>query len=167
MSRRKKGDVEWIDMAKVCPGHGFEGIQVGIEHVGPGVARRWSFRLEALRRAELARIIELRKQFSKEDFPDLYATSADGSPTTASVEGMEALSDLCVDILRECLAGVRGAPEVEGVSDRQALADYVRYLAVAESLLAPAIAIQSLKAEDIFTEGPRNLGAERSASVDE
>lgn len=131
----EKGSVVWVELYPgISEREDFKGVSVGIKHVGPKVARRWTYQGLAFRSKEARRVSKLREGTTKETAPELWGD-------ILTPEGAEESADMVDEVLAECVDGVKGAPD--GVLE---YLDFVEGL----TLMNLAIGGQTLKPSQTF-----------------
>jgi hypothetical protein len=131
----EKGSITWLELfPDVSEREDFRGVSVGIKHVGPKVARRWTYQGLKFRTSEARRVSKLRDGTTKESAPELWED-------LLTPEGAEESADMVDEVLAECIEGVRGADEA-----------ILEYLDFGEglSLMNKAIGGQTLKPSQTF-----------------
>ena len=161
MALRRKGDREWHRL----PGSLSE-IEVAIEHVGPGRAKEWTFRLQALQLTDLRRVVDLRAGLTKEDAPQLWERNDSGQLTYTTPDGRRDQLELISDILRECCAGIRGHPDGEACKTAEERAQFLSDIAADDYLIGPVLEQQALMAPLPLVAGPGDVPAERPAPAE-
>lgn len=140
------GSIEWRPLPE---GHGLPATTIGIRHVGPRAARRWSRQIQRLRREEDDRIRCLRRaaiQVAGEDAaaedPALFADP----PKYQTPEADEAYEALFDDLVAEAVAGL------DSVEDSAYARRLLEYLApgAALELIVMILDQQSLSARQSF-----------------
>lgn len=155
--RRKKGEVEWVDLGEFSKD--LKGLEVGLRHEGPGVLRDWHLRMQAVRLEELRRAVKAREGLTPDTAPEFFDKLRDdhGNVRVQTPEGVRALLALAVEVVAEVLTGARGETEVlvEGVP----LSSEMARLGVIEGLMQRAMEVQSLTVAERFpAEGSGDAG---------
>ena len=88
-----------------------------------------------------------RKQFSREDFPELYAQDEKGHAAYVTAEHNEAVEAHAMSMLAECATGVEVPPDLGLPSSPREL---VEYLGIAPYLLGEMLSGQRLEPEQVF-----------------
>ncbi len=78
----------------------FDGFEVGISYLGPKQIRKWRKEILGLQLAEQERVLKLRRENSKEIWPELYGEIV--TPEHAS-----ALEDHADKVIETCVCGLR------------------------------------------------------------
>ena len=128
MVRRKLNDVEWADCSKVS--QHYEGISVGIKHLGPGVVSKWML---------------MRERWEIEDRRRRSADPQGSIEAGMHIDSVEPLNELTKAILMDCVVGIRGAG-VDAVSDVSELVAELERLGLIHYLGSAAMQMQSLDA---------------------
>ena len=152
MRKPKRGSVEWLDMSRVTGNEAFDGVEVGIKHIGGKKARRWNLKLMGFNMSEAKRLSEERKGHSKDSCPELWASGVMSGP------GVEEVMELVDDVLKSCVSGFKGVEGLNGnAADTQEFCDC---LSMVDSmpLFHAALAQQSLAPKQVFAEGSSRRG---------
>lgn len=157
--------MEWFELKELTKDPALAELSVGLEHQGPGKARQWALKIQAMKMREHKRILELRKGFTAAEAPELFEKDDQGNFKIETAEGLADAGAMSAEILAECLAGIRGVDGYEQESDRARLLELVQYFGISELLIQPAIKAQSLKSAQIFTPDPSDMGTSRAPSA--
>lgn len=138
---RKRGAIEKVDIGPAT---------VGVKHLGQGVATRWVMDLARVENADRPRVLKLRKEYSKEDWPELHEQGF------MTVDGMGERLDAIENIMRQCVEFIE--VEDEHIKD-DPVAEICR-LGLLEEASVAVLRIQRPSDEDIFTEGSGDVASE-------
>jgi len=123
----------------------FEGVVVGVRHVGPKKVRPWRMTLLSMRQREARRIADHRKETTPETAPDFWD---DGAMTA---EGIDETQDAIDEILGSAIVGIDG---VSGLAknDQPGALDLLGYLDIDEGfrLMERVLEMQSLSKRQFF-----------------
>lgn len=144
---KKLGDKFRIDLGQYVEALKDKGAFLVLQHMGPGWVRKKSMGFSKLQQIELTRLVAMRKQFSREEFPELYAQDEKGHASYVTAEHNEAVEAHALSMLAECATGVEVPPELGLPSSARELVDY---LGVAPYLLGEMLSGQRLEPEQVF-----------------
>ena len=148
--RRRKGDIEWVELGRFSKA--LEGVELGIEHVGPGLSERWSQMLRRLQIAETRRILDLRKGYTQEEWPELWERGERGELIFSTPEGLEELRKAAKEMATDAVTSFRGPSEFARLKKPEVLEELER-LGILTGLIRPMIQTQALEAESVFAPG--------------
>lgn len=141
---RQLGDLEEFNLEELTGDPAFAGVKVYIEHVGPGLARQWTFAFRKIQETELPILVELRRATTKEESPELWP-AVPGAIITA--RGMELADEFSVTMGEACISRVEGWPSLEGEEDKKELTKELKRLGVLWVLMNPMREVQGLTPE--------------------
>lgn len=171
---KRKGDIEWLRvttlleerLAKEEPPadeeqakaraeaqaktlEGLAGLEVGLEHVGPSLAKEWIRKGEAVTLANLRELRDLRREFTREEAPQFY--EADAAPGA-----VERLADYAREVLLSCVVGLRGVEglateRAKDVGERESIVDALMGLGLGLVLAEEAARVQRLRPDHAFS----------------
>jgi hypothetical protein len=147
---RKLGSLITIDLGLVS--EEYKGAVLSVRHVGPGKVREWQVALRKLQNQEIGRIIALRRQFTAEEWPDLYASDF------ATPESTEDATAFAKRVLTDCAHAIIGNDVLEDQATPQAATDYVLAAGMGERVLPHLLSAQLPTKRDLFSADPSNPG---------
>lgn len=143
----------------------YAGAEVAVKHIGPSVARKWYAQLRQHRVAEIRRIKDLRKEYPKDEWPELYMSEF---PEMLAVteQAQDELQAICLGIARDAVVGWRGmSDEEDALQGEDLYAEFDRHgLGLTVGLLNAASEVQAVSPETFpARKDSGDDGAERPA----
>jgi hypothetical protein len=150
MKLKKKGSVEYFDLAELTGKSAFDGVRVGIKYVGSAKAKSWGLQIQGVQQREMMRVIELRKGRSPNEAPELYAKDENGNSAFSTEDGLRESLELTLSVLTDCIACIEGVEGFEKEKDPAKLVELIDEIGVAALLFEPALKAQQLSQEQSF-----------------
>ena len=139
---RAKGDIEKFNLHDDLGGpEELRSVTVSIQHVGPGLQRKWALTWKRIFHDEQLRLIKLRKGFTKEEAPYLWP---DETTTLVTPEGEEAGMKAAQEIIGDAVTAVEGWGPLQGVKDPEALMEELERLGVVQEVMSKCAEVQAL-----------------------
>lgn len=143
---RKLGSSLTIDLGDVHPD--YKGVVLTVRHMGPGKVREWQVALKKLQNTETARIIELRRKYSAEEWSELYA---EGFATPESSEDATAFARR---VLQDCAISLVGNGVVDDQASAAGTTEYLLAAGLGEGALPHLLSAQLPTKRALFGQGP-------------
>ena len=152
----KEGEKRNGEVEPITTRPDFEGVKVGVRHVGPKKLRPWRMALLNVRKHEARRVADLRKETTAETAPDFW--SADYTTPELQEETQKVVDT----VLSESVAGLDGDTDL-AKDDAPGALELLGYLDVDEGfqLMERILEMQSLSKRQFFrSAGPGDLAPE-------
>src|SRR5262245_21232940 len=115
-------------ISKPIPLEDVDGVSIQVEYKGEGFVKLAQARLQASSLEELKRLAELRKGYSKEILPEIWAK--DFSTPEYFAEQTEAARDIVAESVARVHGFEVGGIPSENIIDREQIADFLKSLGV-------------------------------------